>query len=92
MPKIEDAIGLATNNEKEIRRSELVGSYYCMRVYPSSEISPEDFVPPVDSREDERTALCPYCRIDSVLPETAGYDLNDQMLRKIHDYWFKTTG
>ena len=88
MPKIEDAIEFATNNEKEIRRSKSVGCYYCMRVYPASDVSPGDFIPAFDFRADERTARCPHCGVDSVIPETAGYELNAEMLRKLHEYWF----
>lgn len=34
------------------------------------------------------TALCPYCGIDAVIGESAGYPLTEEFLKKMRDYWF----
>ena len=34
------------------------------------------------------TALCPYCGIDAVIGESAGYPLTEELLKKMRDYWF----
>ncbi|MEK9156816.1 MAG: hypothetical protein AAB448_01615 [Patescibacteria group bacterium] len=81
-PKVEDAIKHATNNEDAIRRSKNVGCYYCLKVYPATEITPDDFMP------IERTAMCPHCSIDAVLPDVSGFELDKDTLQKIHDRWF----
>lgn len=34
------------------------------------------------------TALCHYCDVDSVLPESAGYPLTKEFLSKVYKVWF----
>ena len=34
------------------------------------------------------TALCPYCVIDAVIGEGAGYPLTEEFLKKMNAYWF----
>lgn len=34
------------------------------------------------------TAFCPYCSIDSVIGESAGFPLTKEFLDAMHDYWF----
>ena len=36
------------------------------------------------------TALCPYCGVDAVLGESAGYPLTKEFLRAMRQYWFET--
>lgn len=82
MPKIEEAIQYSTKNDKEIRKSKLVGCYYCLKIYPASEISDKDFL------AEERTAVCSYCQTDSVLPDTSGFKMDESTLQEIHKVWF----
>lgn len=57
------------------------GCFYCLRVFDPSEI--EKWI------EDEAdTALCPYCEIDSVIGESAGYPLTRAFLEEMNRYWF----
>ena len=50
-------------NKSEIMRSNICGCFYCLKVYPTSEI--KEWVN--EGKEKEQTPLCPYCGIDSVL-------------------------
>src|SRR5436305_1938874 len=36
------------------------------------------------------TAICPQCEYDSVIGSASGYDLSDQFLRSLNEYWHTT--
>lgn len=38
--------------------------------------------------DDENTALCPYCGMDSILGESSGFPINEQFLIGMHKEWF----
>ena len=73
-------------HEHSIRhRSSLIndkkcGCFYCKRIF-----SPQDIKRWID---DEQTALCPYCGIDSVIGESAGYPLTVKFLAAMRRKWF----
>ena len=58
---------------------------YCKERFSSSEIV--DF-----SLSSKGTALCPYCGIDSVVGEFSGYDLSDNFIKAMHEYFFNNAG
>jgi hypothetical protein len=37
----------------------------------------------------ERTALCPECRIDSVIGDASSFAITTEFLARMHDYWFE---
>lgn len=80
MNQIDQAIKYATNNKQPLSEGGLAGCYYCLNIYPANEV--------VDFIEQEKTALCPKCGIDSVLPETSGYPLNKIVLQELRNFWF----
>lgn len=59
--------------------------FYCLKVFSPSEI--EEWCPELDEGE-EMTAICPYCGIDAILPESAGYPLTDEFLGAMRERWF----
>jgi len=34
------------------------------------------------------TAVCPHCRIDSVIGDASGYPITVDFLKKMKEYWF----
>lgn len=36
-----------------------------------------------------RTAVCPYCSVDSVIGLASGLELTPEFLRRMHAYWFE---
>lgn len=57
------------------------GCFYCLTIFSPSEI--------VEWIQDEKeTAVCPYCGIDSVIGESAGYPITKEFLEKMQKYWF----
>jgi acetone carboxylase gamma subunit len=72
-----------SNNERELERSEKCGCFYCLEIYPSSEINQW-----IGKRKGFRTAICPKCGIDSVIGSASGYPLKEHFLQELNDYWF----
>lgn len=69
-------------NKKKIRKSKLCGCYYCLKIFSNLEI--KDWI----KEDNDYTALCPYCGIDSVIGDNSKYEINDLFLKKLNDYWF----
>ena len=68
------------DNREELSRSALCGSFYCLAVYAPTQIA--GWV------DEERTALCDKCGIDSVIAEASGFPLTSEFLQRMHDHWF----
>ena len=67
----------------QIEASDKCGCFYCKKTFAPQEIT--DWV------DDNDTALCPYCGIDSVIGNASGYTIEAEFLEKMHQYWFKRT-
>lgn len=63
-----------------VMQSDKCGCFYCLAIFSSNEIS--------EWIDEENTALCPKCDIDSVLPSVAGYPLVKDFLKQMNEYWF----
>lgn len=69
-------------NKTVIEKSQLAGCYYCCCTFQASEVYEY-----VDENDD--TALCPKCGIDTVLGDATGLPItNQQYLEAIHQYGF----
>jgi hypothetical protein len=65
----------------ELDRSAVCGCFYCCETCAPAEI--EDWC------DDEDTALCPTCGIDSVIGSASGYPVAEQpFLKSMHERWF----
>ena len=67
------------NNKKLLQNDSVCGCFYCCEIFSSAKIT-EWIV--------GETALCPYCGIDSVIGEGAGYPITKEFLKEMHKYWF----
>ena len=74
----------AFENWESVKNSRLCGCYYCCGIFPSSEVTENDWVPDLHGR----TVLCPYCSIDSVIGDASGIPIQEDILEELHDYWF----
>ena len=86
----------ATKNRAEIEASKVCGCFYCMQIFPPSEIvawsglDMSNFNDP-DAEADAETALCPRCGSESVMGDRSGYDITVQFLGHMHEAWFQRT-
>ena len=68
------------NHREELERSTLCGCFDCLHIFPPTEI--EEWI------DEDDTALCPKCGIDSVIGDASGYEISREFLKKMMDYWF----
>jgi hypothetical protein len=80
--RLERAHKHSSFNRKELKMSYVVGCFYCCRLY-----SPKDIKNWID---DNQTALCPHCGIDSVIGSDSGYMVNIEFLNEMYQRWFNT--
>jgi hypothetical protein len=63
-----------------VERSARCGCFYCLHVFSPDAI--------VEWTDDDQTAICPHCGIDSVLPEAAGFPIDKEFLSAMQAHWF----
>ena len=84
-PVLEEAHKFCRNNMPSLRQGRRCGCFYCLAIFDPEEIVDWLKGEPGDPRG---TALCPYCEIDSVLSESAGFPLTKEFLTEMYEYWF----
>ena len=71
-------------NEKQVHDSRTCGCFYCGEIF-----SPEEVVEWCDDDgRGDRTAICPYCGIDSVLGDACGWEVDHSLLRIMNMMFF----
>lgn len=58
---------LSFRNREKVKQSEYCSCFYCLSVFKSSEV--------IEWVDNEDTALCPKCGIDSVIPGIIDNDI-----------------
>ena len=71
-------------NWESIKKSKMCGCYYCCSIFPSSEITDDDWTPDLHGR----TVLCPKCFIDSVIGDASGIPICKDVLEELHQEKF----
>lgn len=69
-----------SNNRKQLSKCNLCGCFYCLKIFNSKLI--------VDWCDDEETAICPYCGIDSIIFDSKTYPISKEFLEQMKKYWF----
>jgi hypothetical protein len=82
----------ASNHRDEILASNACGCFYCLRIFGPSEITTwaGGYIDE-DGRDNsgvEPFALCPSCRIDSVIGSASGLPITREYLAEMKRYWF----
>jgi NAD-dependent SIR2 family protein deacetylase len=67
-----------SSNHISLLKNNKCKCFYCLKSFHSNEI--EEWI------DKEETALCPYCGIDSVLPESI--NITEEILKEMNKYWF----
>lgn len=74
----------SSRHRDEISRSVSVGCFYCAQTYPAVAIA--------EWWDDDQTAVCPKCGIDSVIGDASGLPVTDEaFLEAMHKRWFERT-
>lgn len=69
------------NNKLEIEKSKKCGCFHCLQIFEPSEIK-------IWIKDISDTALCPYCNIDAVIPETNEIIIESKLLEEMNRHWF----
>ena len=67
------------NNRGALLDSKECGCFFCLKIFNPAQIT---------SWLNDETALCPYCNVDAVIPESCDYELDDSLLLAMKEYWF----
>lgn len=79
---LRDAHKYSWCNEALVQKSANCGCFSCEQIFPASEV--EDYI----KDEEGRTALCPHCGTDALIPDSCPYDLSEEFLQKMNERWF----
>lgn len=79
-PYQELAHKISSHNRQQIAQSEVCGCFYCLAIFGPSDI--EEWV------DNDDTALCPKCGIDSVLGSASGFPIKKEFLQRMKMRWF----
>lgn len=74
------------NGEAIKARVQTCGCFYCEKIFSSEELTEDNFLP---ERDGGTTVMCPYCGIDSVIHEDAGFPINEKLLRNMNKRFFR---
>lgn len=72
----------SSRHKKEILSGFLCSCFYCEQIF-----TPDKITEWIDEPDDEQTAICPNCGIDSIL--SSDYPITDKdFLKEMNNYWF----
>ena len=70
----------AMKNRKDIETAGNAGCFSCLKIFSASDIK--------EYTDKDETAICPYCQVDSLVPDYSENPLNYDFLMKAKKYWF----
>ncbi len=71
----------SSNHRQQLLSDKKCGCFYCLKIFDPKEIT--NWI-----EDEEGTAICPYCGIDSVIGESSGYPITEEFLAKMQNHWF----
>lgn len=77
---VKSAHQFSSLHRRQVEASAVCGCFFCLSMFAPSEIT--DWV------DDDQTALCPRCNIDSVIGSESGVPLSQAFLSSMRAYWF----
>ncbi len=78
--KLKNAHICSSYNKEQLSNSKLCGCFYCLKIFDPNLI--------VDWCDDNQTAICPYCGIDSIIYDSKTYHVSKKFLEQMKKYWF----
>jgi hypothetical protein len=71
----------SATNRRDIEKSTICGCFYCRQTFVPAKI--KEWID-----EADQTALCPFCGIDSVIGDRSGFEITEEFLRVMREFWF----
>ena len=75
-------------HEDQIKKSKICGCFSCLKIYPANEIVEWIDEPKDCPRGEGKTAICPNCGIDAVLPESSDYEITQDFINDMGKEYF----
>jgi len=72
------------NNAEEIKDSTNVGCFQCKTIF-----SPNDLQNKLEQIPNEGTVLCPFCKTDALIGDASDFQINGELMQKMHEHWFE---
>ena len=70
----------SSHHREELAKDKICGCFYCLKIFNPTEIT--------DWCDNEKTAICPYCGIDSIIGESSGFPITVSFLKGMNKVWF----
>ena len=70
----------SSNHRQLLSESDQCGCFCCLNVFVYQSID--------EWWDDETTAVCPSCGIDSVIGSASGFPITQEFLKAMQDYYF----
>ena len=67
-------------NRALLEKDSLCGCFNCKKTFSPDQI--------LDWLDEDETALCPFCYIDSVIGESSGFPITEEFLEGMRRYYF----
>lgn len=78
--KLKKAHLYCSYNNEQLSSSKLCGCFYCLKIFDPKLI--------VNWCDNNQTAICPYCGIDSIIYDSKRYPISNEFLKEMKTYWF----
>jgi len=78
---LELAHNYCSHHKEKLLNDFKCGCFYCLSIFNPKEIN--EWV------DQDMTALCPHCGIDSVIGESSGLPITKEFLSEMNRHWFK---
>ena len=69
----------SAHHRVELKASARCGCFYCLETFVPTDV--------VDWIDDQQTALCPRCGIDSVIGDASGFPVDRAFLQTTKKHW-----
>jgi hypothetical protein len=79
---------LSVRHEEAVLRSTRCGCFYCLSIFASVEVAEWVDEPPDSPRGAGKTANCPRCGIDAVLPDGDQVEVTAELLTAMNHRYF----
>ena len=73
----------SSSHEKDIKNSKICGCFYCISIF-----TPDKIKEWWEEKSSGKTAVCPKCGIDAVIPDDTEYEITVELLEKMKKEYF----
>ena len=72
---------MSSNHKELLMKEDVCGCFYCVSIFIPKLIT--DWI----EDQNDLTAICPYCGIDSIIPNHSDYQLKKELLKEMREYF-----